>query len=83
MTAMIIGVCRVAPGITAIIARITTNKGTELFRLKIPRPSITEEAKPMRYLVLAEVNVDGSCVRNNKLNEKKIIIVKLIIDTTA
>ncbi|KAG7199185.1 hypothetical protein KM043_018060 [Ampulex compressa] len=65
-------------GSTAIIERTATNRGTVPLRIKIPSPSITEEAKPIVSRAHAEVSVDGNCARTDRHNDTSIITVRVL-----
>lgn len=76
---MMSGICHFILGRIAIIDRIQANKGRTPLNIKIPKPSIIDDVKPIKILDRLEAMVEGNCVTTK--NVKEMISMVANVDT--
>lgn len=69
------GICHLILGRIAIIDKMQTNKGRTPFNIKIPKPSIMEDVKPIKILDRFEIIVEGNWVTTKNVKEAMSIAV--------
>lgn len=80
---MISGTCHLILGRIAIIDRMQANKGRTPFNIKIPRPSMMEDAKPIKILDRLEVIVEDNCVITKSVKDTMSMVVNVDTGTRS
>lgn len=75
MQPMMSGICHLILGRMAIIDRMQVNKGRTPLNIRIPKPSMMEDVKPIKILDRLEIIVEGNCVTTKNVKEAISMVV--------
>lgn len=75
MQPMMSGICHLILGRMAIIDRMQANKSRTFLNIKIPKPIITEDVKPIKILDRLDIIVEGNCVTTKNVKETTSMVV--------
>lgn len=69
------GICHLILGKMAIIDRMQANKGKTPLNIRIPRPRVTEDVRPMKILDCLDVMVVGNWMITKSVKEMTNMVV--------
>lgn len=72
---MMSGICHFILGRMAIIDRMQANKGRTPLNIRIPKPSMMEDVKPIKILDRLEITAEGNCVTTKNVKETMSMVV--------